>query len=151
MRLKFERIAIHVDDLDAAVKHFSELFETTFEKRPEALNEGIRTGALEFEKIIQPDHPNPAFEQATLTAAISPDGIELTRREPLPEKLGLRNITWRVDDLEQAKAAMKEKGFPMLVEYKMPHWGEAVFDVYGIRWVITAFEDATIWEARLRK
>lgn len=144
MKVKFDRVTINVRNLETAKQFFSELLETEFEDLPEE----ILSGTLKVEYSPPPDN----FGKRRF--AISPVGIELFETEPPVEKEGVRNVMWRVDNLEQAKEEMKRRGIRHLFDAKCGRWQEAIYsadDMYGVRWVLTEYEGDSVFEAMLKK
>ncbi|MFC1929668.1 VOC family protein [Chloroflexota bacterium] len=152
MKLKFERVTINVKNLEEAKRFFSDLLETPFVGKPAAFYEKIDKGEIKYETDIPPDAP--PTEKFTFKNAVSHDlGIELFEQDPPPPRFGVRNITWRVDDIEKAKEEMKKKGIRLLGARKCGHWKEAVFsadDMYGVRWVLNEYEGPNVFEAQIR-
>ena len=139
MKMKLERIAINVKNLDEAKKFFSDLLNTTFEDLCDA-------------SIMKLDPAPPGTFKRRST--VSPLGIELYEPYPTVEKEGVRNITWRVDDLEEAKEWHKKRGIRQILEVTAGAFKAAVFnpeDVYGVRWAVEEYEGKTALEAQLKK
>lgn len=126
MKTKLERVTIDVKNLDEAKKFFSKLLNTTFEDEP-----------VGIEYSITPIPPSP-FK---FRYAISPIGIELFETDPPVEMEGVRNITWRVDNIEKAKKELENLGINRVFDNQCGGIKEAVYsNVYGIRWVLNEFK-----------
>ena len=140
MKARFDRVTINVKNLEEAKAFFSNLLKTTFEDQPDGILEKI-------EIIPRPD----SFVKFKF--AISPIGIELFQPDPPPEKEGIRNITWRVHDIEDAKEEMREKGISHVFDMKCGGWKEAVYseaDMHGIRWVLNEYGGDSVFKAMLQ-
>ena len=139
MKMKLERVAINVKNLDEAKKFFSDLLNTTFED--------LCDSSL---MKVTPTPPE-AFKRRS---ALSPIGIELYETDPPVEKEGVRNITWRVDNMEEAKEWHKKRGIRQIREIKVGTFTSAVFspdDVYGVRWAVEEYHGKTVREAQLKQ
>ncbi|GEM_PF-1748405 len=130
--MKVERIdvvCIDVKNLDRAVQLFSELFEIKFERIPfEALS---HTHAIT-------ENADRAYEEAPMKSLVSKNqvGLEIIETIPPLEKEGLRAINIKVTDLEQAKVEMKRKGIPLLAEWDIGGFKEAIYSpkaLHGVR------------------
>lgn len=140
---KLERVALTVKNLDEAIRLFSDLLGTTFERNP----------AATFVKNVT-EHADRAFEETRLRVAISPIGLELIETIPPTEKEGVRSFHFKVSDLDQAKAEMKEKGIRLLAEIAYGGLKEAIFspsDLHGGRLCLTEFEAPTAIDAILQR
>ncbi len=140
MKLRFDRVTINVKNLEKAKSFFSELLETTFEDVPEEIAKGKIK--LEF---------TPDDREFKFRFAVSPMGIELIETDPPVEVEGLRNVTWRVDDIQQAKEEMKRRGIAHVLDLRCGNWKEAIFNVYGVRWVLNEFEGDSVFKAMVQK
>ena len=144
MKMKFDRITINVKNLEKAKKFFSELLETTFENEPEEL----LSGKISLEITPKPD----TFVKFRF--AISPIGIELFEPYPTVEKEGVRNVTWRVDNIEEAREEMKKQGIKHVFDAKAGAWKEAVYsadDIHGVRWVLNEYPGSSVMKAIVMK
>ena len=140
MKIKFDRVTINVKDLEEAKRFFSELFDTTFEDMPDEIAEKI-------EITPRPD----TFVKFKF--AVSPLGIELFQPDPPPEKEGVRNVTWRVDNIEKAREEMRKQGIGHVLDMKCRGWKEAVYradDMHGVRWVFNEYEGDSVIKAMLQ-
>ena len=95
---KVNHIGIAVNDIDEAVKFFSDLFETPFEK--------LYNPGQKFRRTVIRENAEPIEKQPQHSVAMSPFpgglGLELIQ-DPTSEKQGLRSLAFKVADLEQAK------------------------------------------------
>lgn len=140
MKLKLDRVTINVKNLEEAKSFFSNLLETTFEDMPEE----IATGKVKFQIF-------PAAKEFKFRSAVSPIGIELIQTEPPVAMEGVRNVTWRVDNIDQAREEMKRKGMEHIFDAQCGGWRESVYSVYGVRWVLNEFKGDSIHEAMVKK
>ncbi len=144
MKVKFDRVTINVKNLEKAKQFFSNLFETTFEDMPEPILRGD----------VKIEHNPPPDSFTKRRFAVSPIGIELFETDPPVEKEGVRNVMWRVDNLEKAKEEMKRKGIRHLFDARCGTWKEAIYsadDVHGVRWVLTEYKGDSVFKAMLQK
>lgn len=139
MNLKFDRITINVRNLEEAKKFFSSLLGTTFEDMPEEI-------AQKRVKI----EITPPVEGLEFRFAISPIGIELFETHPPVAVEGIRNITWKVEDIQEARREMKEKGVGLVFHSQCGGWKESVYkaeDMYGVRWVLNEYQGDSVIKA----
>jgi len=151
MKLEFDRITINVRNLEEAKEFFSDLLETTFQDKPADFDEQLSRRGLKYDKIPGPAAPPPG--KFSYTAATVP-GIELFCPDPPAAAAGVRNVTWRVDDMDKAMAEMEKKGIRLVHEIRCGGWREAVYiadDMYGVRWVLNEYKGHSIWDAMLEK
>ncbi|MBI4295171.1 MAG: hypothetical protein HY669_03290 [Chloroflexi bacterium] len=129
MKMEFDRINISVKDLDQGIEKFSKLFSTTFEKIA-FTGPGV--------KLVPSEQGDPFHPQGVLLnpPAVSPIGLMLMPARA-GEKEGIRSISFKVPDLEKAKAEAKALGIRHLMDAYWPGGlKEAVFsadDVHGVR------------------
>jgi catechol 2,3-dioxygenase-like lactoylglutathione lyase family enzyme len=139
MKLRLDRVTISVKNLEKAKRFFSDLLETTFEDVPEEI--GKAKTKFKF---------TPADKEFRFRFAVSPMGIELIETDPPVEVEGLRNITWRVDDIKQAREEMRRKGIGHVLDLRCGGWKEAIFNVYGVRWVLNEYEGDSVFKAMVQ-
>ncbi|MFC2018878.1 VOC family protein [Chloroflexota bacterium] len=132
---KLDRVAIWVEDIDKAIELYSSLLGITFDKMPEHA-------------------PSSRKDIKAIRMAVSPAGLELLQTVPPLQTEGVRSVVFKVADIEQAKAEMKEKGFPLLVDVKRGGLKEAIFgsvlgsdNARGARLVLVEYEAPTVAEA----
>jgi methylmalonyl-CoA/ethylmalonyl-CoA epimerase len=99
--LKIEHVAIAVDDLEAAVSHYSDVWGLEVSHRERVADQGVEEVMLRLgDTYLQ------------LLGATGPDttvGRFLERRGE-----GLHHIAYEVDDLEATLASLKAKGVEMI-------------------------------------
>ena len=98
---KIEHVALAVDDLDAAVSHYTEVWGLEVSHREQVADQGVEEVMLRLgDSYLQ------------LLGATSPDttiGRFLERRGE-----GLHHIAYEVDDLAATIASLKAKGIEMI-------------------------------------
>lgn len=103
MLSKIEHVALAVEDLDAAVAHYSEVWGLQVEHRERVEDQGVEEAMLPLgDSYLQ------------LLGATGPEttvGKFLARKGE-----GLHHIAYEVDDLEAALAQLKEKGVRLIDE-----------------------------------
>ena len=141
---KLEVVAVDVKNLDQAIKMFSDILETTFVKIPERKRKKTITEVADR-----------AFEEIKYNVAIDRTGfLELIESIPPIENEGVRNIHFKVPNIEQAKEELKRKGIRLLADIVSPGFKEAIFnpdDVHGIRLCLIEYEAPTLVDALLPK
>lgn len=106
---RLDRICIAVPDLEMGKKRFQEVLGLEFEFTGEvALPDGKR-----------------------VKMALSNQGIELLE---VPEReVHLRSFHFKVKDLQEAVAQVRENGIEILSEFSVGSMDEAVMDLFGLR------------------
>lgn len=100
---KIEHIAIAVEDLDVAVKHYAETWGLEVSHRERVEDQGVEEAMLPLgESFLQ--LLGPTGDDTTV-------GKFIARRGE-----GLHHIAYEVDDLEAALAELKAKGVPLIDE-----------------------------------
>lgn len=148
---RLERVAVAVKNIDEAIALFSKVFGFTFVKTVELCAEA----GVERKKTIT-EHGDYASEEAWNRAkvAISPIGLEVIESDPPVEKEGVRSFHFKVSNLEQAKAEMKEKGIRLVAQLDIGLLKEAIYsaeDLCGCRIVLTEYATPTVFEAETTK
>lgn len=138
---KIEILGIDVRDLDAAMKIFSDILGTTFHVFD---GEG---------QTMQSE--NSSYEKVKATAAIDRRGfIELVQSDPAVEKDAVRNIHFKVPNLDEAVREMKLKGYRPLDVVQIGGLKEAIFspeDICGVRLCFVEYEQPSLVEAMLAR
>ena len=157
--MKVERldlVVIDVKDIDEAVKFFSDLFETPFEK--------LYAPGRKFRRTVISTNAEPVEEKPKHSMAMSPFpgglGLELIQdlglelsQDPASVKQGLRSLAFKVADLEQAKTEMKEKGIRLVYEVHIGDYKAVVFnadDTYGVRIGLTEYKGDNVADAIMK-
>jgi predicted enzyme related to lactoylglutathione lyase len=137
MKAILDRVTIDVKNLDEAKKFFSKLLNTTFEDEPEGMTYEITPS------------PTTPFK---FRYAISPIGIELFEMDPPVEVEGVRNVTWRVENMDEAKEELEGLGISHVFDNRCGGIKEAVYSgVYGVRWVLNEYEGESFIKALAKK
>ena len=144
---KIEHVSINVKKLDEAVKRFSDVLGTTFVHSDEEI----------VEKTVT-EHADSTYDVAyvpgkggNLKLAMDKTGcLSLVESDPPVEKEGLRSIYFKVPDIEQAKAELKQKGVRLTAAVKSERGKEAIFsadDLHGVRLVLVEYEGSNYTDA----
>ena len=146
---KIEPVAVNVKNLDEAVKLFSDILGTTFVDLSDVkVEKTVTEHALPFEKV-------KSGKGGNMRIAIDRTGfLALVESDPPMEKEGLRSIHFKVPDIEQAKAELKQKGIRLTADVKVGGMKEAIFsadDVHGVRLILNEYEAPTMVDAFLEK
>ena len=100
---KIEHIALAVEDLDAAIAHYRDVWGIEVEHRERVEDQGVEEAMLPLgESYLQLLGP---------TAPDTTVGKFIAKRGE-----GLHHIAYEVDDLETALAELKAKGVPLIDE-----------------------------------
>lgn len=111
---RIDHIGIAVADLDAAI----ELFQQTFGMRCEHVEENAREGVREAMLAVGPDQAASRIQLLAPLSAGSTIARFLDQSGP-----GLQQLAFTVADLDQASAALRDKGIRLL--YRTPQRGTA--------------------------
>ena len=128
---KLELVTVNVKNLDEAVKLFSDILGTTF---------------VNLERDVEKTKQKIAVERTGL--------MELIESSPPMEKEGVRSPVFKVPNVEQAKAEMKQKGIRLIKEIERSGFKEAIFspdDLHGIRLSLIEYEAPTLLDAVQQK
>ena len=147
---KIEHVAVNVKNLDEAVKLFSDILGTTFTDVSDVeVEKTVTEHAPPFEKVQQPG------KGGNERVAIDRRGfLALVESAPPMEKEGLRSIHFKVPDIEQAKAEMKQKGIRLTANVKAGSMKEAVFSadyLHGVRLILNEYKAPTLIDAMLEE
>ena len=100
-------------------------------------------------------HGNSTAELAKIRIAMDTKGyLELVEYTPPVQKEGLRNIHFKVRDIEKAKAEMKKKGLRLMVDARVGGLKEAIYhpdDMFGVRFCLVEYDAPTMVEACQQK
>ena len=141
---KLEPVGVNVKNLDEAVKLFSDILGTTF----------VELSDVKGEKTVT-EHAELPFEETKVKIAIDRTGfLALVESIPPMKKEGVRSLHFKVPDIEQAKAEMKQKGIRLTADVKVGSMKEAIFstaDAHGVRLILNEYEAPTFVDAMLEK
>ena len=146
---KIDRIALDVNNLDSAIRLFSNVFGTTFD----TVHDKIEKGKVKQEKKIT-KYANKNFEESQIKVAISPMGLELIETVPPIGKEGVRSFHFKVSNLDEAMAEMERKGIRLIGEIKIGGLREAIYspeDLHGARILLVEYEAPIAMGAILQK
>ncbi len=123
---RMEFLGVVVDDLEAGVRRFSEVFGLDFEILDMAeLNVEVADGVM----------PDPKAPQSGMRVALDSSGFfELVEVAGMEE--GFRNVHFRVDNMAEAIAHLSGTGLRLVRQFVVGGMKEAIFaaeDLYGIR------------------
>jgi hypothetical protein len=123
---RLEFVGVVVDDLEAGVRRFSEVFGTEFEILDMAdLN-------IQAEEGVVADARAP---KSNMRVALDSSGVfELVEVAGMEE--GFRNVHFRVDSMDDAIAHLSSRGMRLVRHFVVGGMREAIFaaeDLYGIR------------------
>lgn len=140
-RMELQGITVH--DLDAAVEQYSNLFGLTFH---------IFTPGIDFEFTdhLQGLDSAPALQPTTRLAMDTSGCFELVEMPDVPE--GIRNIHFRVDDIDQAVLHATGRGLTVVRDMTAGIVREVVFDsegLNGMRLCFVEYEGLSFAEALL--
>lgn len=145
---KLEVIGVNVRDLKKATKVFSDILDVEFVD----FEFGVDV-KVESKPADAADATGLSFKGSRI--AIDPKGyLELIETSPATENEGLRNIHFKVTDLEAAKAEMRSKGIRMIANYKVGGLEEAIYspeDLHGIRLCLIQYDAPTMIQALMQK
>ncbi len=140
-RMELQGITVH--DLDAAVARYTELFGLTFH----IFTPGVD---YEFVDLLQGLDHAPALSATTRLAMDTSGCFELVEMPGIPE--GIRNIHFRVDDIDEATRHLTERGLTLIRDMKAGTVREVVFDadeLNGMRLCLVEYEGPSFAEALL--
>jgi methylmalonyl-CoA/ethylmalonyl-CoA epimerase len=135
---KLERVVLAVKNLDHAEKIFGNLFGIKFFRTTEK----IARGEIKLKRAFT-EHANPSLKEFQRKPAFSAEGIELLETIPPTEKEGIRSLCFKVSNLEEAKAEMKEKGYRLVEEVEVGSVKEAIYhpdDFHGVRLILNEYQ-----------
>ena len=142
---KIEILGFDVTNLEEAMKKFSDVLGTTFHNFDEGHELKVRTALT--------DHSDTGYESARSRAAIDRRGfIELVESVPPAAQSSVRNIHFKVPNLQEAIEEMTLKGYRLVKNIEIGGLKEAVFhpdDFCGIRLCFVEYEQDTLVEAML--
>ena len=145
--MKVERndgVAINVKNLDEAVKLFSGILETTF----------VSLADVKVEKTVT-EHADSTLDGTKQEIFVDRTGfLALVELDPPVEKEGVRSLRFKVPNIEQARAEMKQKGVRHTADAKVGSMKEAMFstdDLHGVRLILNEYAAPTFVDAMLEK
>ncbi len=136
---KMDNVCISVNNLEEAIKLYSSVLDTQFI----ILNTKV-------EKNVS-QHGNAVAEASRIRMAMDTKGyLELVEYTPPVQKEGLRNIHFKVKDIEKAKDEMRKKGLRLMLNARVGGLKEAIYhpdDMFGVRFCLVEYNAPTMVEA----
>lgn len=141
---RMELVGLEVSDLDAAIKEFGDLLGVEF----------VRIefdGTVEIEEL--PADEPPSAQGTRMSMAMDPRGyLELIQAHPPTTHERVRNIHFKVDDIEAAIVEMRAKGYRLVSNIRIGGMREAVWgarEARGLRMCMVQYDGPSMIEAML--
>lgn len=142
---RMELVGLEVSDLDAAIAEFSELLDTEF----------IRIefdGTVDIEELPADEPPHAATTRMSM--AMDKTGyLELLQAHPPTTRERVRNVHFKVDDIESAIVEMRAKGYRLVQNMRIGGMREAVWgarEAHGLRMCMVQYDAPSMVEAMLQ-
>lgn len=141
---RMELVGLEVSDLDAAMKEFASILEVEF----------IRIDFDENSQVeyLPADGDANALATRTSMAMDTTGYLELIQSYPPTTHERVRNIHFKVDDIEEAIQEMRSKGYRLVANIRIGRMREAVFgarELRGLRMCMVQYEGPSMVEAML--
>lgn len=141
---KMELVGLEVSDLDAAIAKFSDLLNVEF----------IRVEFDDTEVVEELPADEPPHAQGTrMSMAMDTTGyLELIQSHPPTSHERVRNVHFKVDDIEEAIVEMRAKGFRLVSNLRIGRMREAVWgarEAHGLRMCMVQYDGPSMIEAML--
>lgn len=144
---RMEVIGVNVKDLDKAMQFFSEVLGIQF--RHFKFGQDVK---VEASPVDAADSKTLSFDGTRI--AIDPTGyLELIQANPPTAQEGLRNMHFKVSDMDEAKAEMQRRGVRVVADTVVGGLREVILhpdDVFGIRLCLTEYDAPTMIDALLQ-
>lgn len=141
---RMELVGLEVADLDAAITEFGDLFGIEF----------IRIefdGTVEIEEL--PADEPPSAQGTRMSMAMDTTGyLELIQAHPPTTRERVRNVHFKVDDIEAAIVEMRAKGYRLVSNIRIGGMREAVWgarEARGLRMCMVQYDGPSMIEAML--
>jgi catechol 2,3-dioxygenase-like lactoylglutathione lyase family enzyme len=137
-----ELLCVAVNNLDAAVQRYADLFGLEFR---------VFTPGVDYAVAVDPDAPGDSGKPQSSYARIAVDTsgcFELIEAPDAPE--GLRSIHFRVEDMTAAIAQLTGQGLPVLRDMQAGLVHEVVFNpdnLNGVRLCLVQYPGSSFAEA----
>ena len=145
---RLENIGVDVKNLDEAARLFSDLLGI------QLVNTDWLVKDRGWKKTVT-EHGDRTYEETDIKLAMDRTGVlELIESDPPVEKEGLRSIQFKVSNLEEAKAEMKQKGIRLVGELEVGGLKEALYsceDLCGIRLALIEYDAPTFVDAIMQE
>jgi len=141
---RMELVGLEVSDLDAAIEEFSDLL-------------GVEFIRIEFDDTpvieeLPADEP-PSAQGTRMSMAMDRSGyLELIQAHPPTTRERVRNIHFKVDDIEEAIVEMRAKGYRLVSNIRIGRMREAVWgarEAHGLRMCMVQYDGPSMIEAML--
>lgn len=141
---RMELVGLEVSDLETAMQEFGDLLGVEF----------IRMDFDESSDIeYLPTDGDPRALAADMSMAMDTSGyLELMQSHPPTTRERVRNIHFKVDDIESAIEEMRSKGHRLVANMRIGRMREAVFgarELHGLRMCIVQYDGPSMIEAML--
>ncbi|WGY01647.1 VOC family protein [Nocardioides sp. QY071] len=142
---RMELVGLEVSDLDAAIVEFGELLDTEF----------VRIefdGSVDIEELPA-DEPPHAMTTRMSMAMDKKGYLELLQSHPPTSRERVRNIHFKVDDIEAAIVEMRAKGYRLVQNIRIGSMREAVWgarEAHGLRMCMVQYDAPSMIEAMLQ-
>ncbi len=141
---RMELLGLEVSDLDAAIKKFSDLLGAEFVR--------IEFDDTEVIEELPADEP-PSAQGTRMSMAMDRLGyMELIQSHPPTTHERVRNIHFKVDDIEEAIVEMRAKGYRLVSNVRIGRMREAVWgarEAHGLRMCMVQYDGPSMIDAML--
>lgn len=141
---KMELVGLNVRDIDAAMDVFSRLLGVEF----------VRFDFTDETPIgrfsVDGDDQGALSPRGTIVAMDRTGYIELIQTDPPTEDEGLRNIHFKVSDIDAAVEDLRSRGFRIVANMRIGKLREAVLDptdLHGVRLCLVEYDAPSMIEA----
>lgn len=143
---RMELVGLEVSDLDAAMEEFGGLLGVTFTRI-----DLIEPGTIEH---LPADEPTPDTP-VSMSVAMDPAGyLELIQTHPPTTRERVRNVHFKVSDLDAAIEHMRSRGHRLVSHVRIGAMREAVFgarEARGLRICLVQYDTESMVEAMLQR
>ncbi|WP_269304223.1 VOC family protein [Aeromicrobium sp. HA] len=141
---RMELVGLEVNDLDAAMAEFSALLDTTFIR--------VDFGSPGLVRFFPADVSQEGSD-ASISVAMDRKGyLELIQTHPPTSRERVRNIHFKVDDIDAAIAMMRSRGHRLVQNLQIGTMREAVFgarETRGLRMCLVQYDASSMIDAML--
>lgn len=141
---RMELVGLEVADLEAAMQEFGSLLDIEFVRI-----DFDETSDIEY----LPTDGDARAMAATISMAMDTTGyLELIQSDPPTTHERVRNIHFKVDDIEESIAEMRAKGHRLVGNLRIGRMREAVFgarELRGLRMCLVQYDGPSMVEAML--
>ena len=143
---RMELVGLEVAELDAAMAEFSELLGTTFTR--------MDFGTPGLVRFFPADVPQEGTDASISVAMDSAGYLELIQNDPPTSRERVRNIHFKVDDVEAAIEMMRARGHRLVQNLQIGTMREAVFgarETRGLRMCFVQYDAPSMIEEMLEQ